>query len=52
VSDFQIENEEETSGGAPPGHARVNALAEIHPHRLPPWQSKVEIIKLYIKILF
>jgi len=36
----------ELSGGATPGHARANALAEISP----PWQSKVVIIKLYIKI--
>src|SRR6218665_508135 len=35
-----------SSGGATPGCARANALAEIPP----PWQSKVEIIKLYIKI--
>jgi len=37
------------SGGATPGLARANALAEIPPH----WQSKVAIIvKLYIKIFW
>ena len=36
------------SGGATSGRARANALAEI----LPPWQSKVLIIKLYINIFW
>ena len=35
------------SGGATPGRAMANALAEIRP----PWQSKVVIIKLHIKIV-
>jgi len=32
-------------------HARANALAEISSHWLPPWQSKVVIIKLRIYFL-
>jgi len=40
------------SGGATPGHTRANALAEIPPPWLPPWQSKAVIIKIYIKIIF
>ena len=35
-------------GGATPGRAKANALAEI----LPPWQSKVVVIKLYTKIFW
>jgi len=34
------------NGCAIGGRARANALAETNP----PWQSKVEIIKVYIKI--
>src|SRR6218665_3624720 len=33
-------------------HTRANALAEMPPPWLPPWQSKVVIINLYIKIFF
>jgi len=36
---------------ATPERARVNALAEMPTPRLLPWQSKVVIITLYIKIL-
>ena len=38
------------SGDATPEHARANGLAEIPLPWLLPWQSKVVIIKLYMKI--
>ena len=37
----------QSNGGATPGRAKANALAEIP---LALWQSKVVTIKLYIKI--
>jgi len=45
VSDF-------ISGGATPRRARANAVAEIPPSWLPPWQSKVVKIKFYIEVLW
>ena len=39
------------SGGVTPGRTRANVLAEITPPWMTPWQSKVVIIELYIKII-